>query len=271
MKTRVLVDVGNSFLQVGCWQKGRLFDQHTFPSAAAGVEQLGRLLSSLHQVEAVGVGSVQSRLNSLIEYEIRSIGVPYFLFNNAEVQVELDVDHPQEVGMDRIANLYGAIALHYLPAIVIDMGTAITFDVLHTPGRFVGGVIAPGIELGAKALRDYTDALPQVDTFQPCKCTSRNTEGNIRSGLYYGAIGLIKECVTRLKQENFPKKQAHVILTGGAVRHLGASLAVDLQGIVDILEPELTLIGLHQMLDEKLQNLFIQNNHLKEKPHVLTS
>ncbi len=151
--------------------------------------------------------------------------------------VEAKVDRPQEVGADRLVNALSAHRRYGGPAIVVDFGTATTFDVIDDEGNYNGGVIAPGINLSLQALHMAAARLPRVDLKRPDKVIGRTTVTCMQSGVYWGYIGLIEGIVQRIRAEwGAPLK---VIGTGGLV-----PLFAEATTVFDHVDVELTLHGL---------------------------
>lgn len=150
--------------------------------------------------------------------------------------IKLLVENPREVGADRIANTVAAYQRHGGPAIVVDMGTATTFDVVSSSGDFLGGAIAPGLEIAMQALSDRAALLFRVDMARPRSAIGKNTVTNIQAGGLFGYVGLVEGLVTRIKAELGP---ARVIGTGGAI----GLIAPETEAI-DVVDRELTLEGL---------------------------
>jgi type III pantothenate kinase len=151
--------------------------------------------------------------------------------------VRISMDNPREVGADRIVN---AVAAHHLyggPVIVIDFGTATTFDAVSAEGDYVGGSIAPGIAIATEALFTRTAVLPRVELVHPKKAIGRNTVAAMQSGIVYGYVGLIEGLVTRIRKELGAK--AKVVATGGF-----AELLAEETSVIEVVNPDLTLIGL---------------------------
>ena len=151
--------------------------------------------------------------------------------------IDIHYENPEEVGADRIANAVAAYAFYGGPVIVLDFGTATTFDCVSRKGEYLGGVIAPGPGISADSLSKYTSKLPRVEIAKPEKAIGKSTIGGIRSGLYYGYIGLIKEILKRVKSEMNGKPV--VIATGG----LAGLIAPELKEVKTVV-PELTLEGI---------------------------
>jgi len=141
------------------------------------------------------------------------------LLTRQDVPIALEVDEPQNVGLDRLVADVAANVLRDpdRPAIVVDLGTAITVDLISVGGAFVGGAILPGMSLAARALHEHTDQLPQIEPQQiagPPPALGKSTRANIDSGLFWGAVGAIRELVERLAADQPAPPQ--VFVTGGA-------------------------------------------------------
>jgi type III pantothenate kinase len=151
--------------------------------------------------------------------------------------VNIRIDNPAETGADRVANTAAVQKLYGGPAIVLDLGTATTFDVVSDEGEYLGGAIAPGLGISAEALVRSTARLPKVALSIPEQAIGRSTVSAMQSGLVFGYVGLVKELVGRLKGElgGNPK----VIATGGM-----AELISEWTGVIDIVNPRLTLEGI---------------------------
>jgi type III pantothenate kinase len=151
--------------------------------------------------------------------------------------VPLAVEAPQEVGADRICDIVGGVTLYGSPLIVVNFGTATTFDCVNAKGEFIGGAIAPGLVTASEALISRAARLYRVELLQPKEAIGRNTITNIQSGVMYGWAGLVDGLVDRMRAEmGAPVK---VVATGG--------LAGQIRGVartIDLVNPDLTLEGL---------------------------
>ena len=146
-------------------------------------------------------------------------------------------DNPREVGADRIVNAVAAYAKKQTSLIVVDFGTATTFDYLSARGEYQGGAIAPGLTISAEALYERASKLPRVEVCCPPQVIAKNTVNSMQSGLFYGYVGLVDGIVSRMKLES--KETPHVIATGG----LAALIAPHSQTIEEV-DNSLTLEGL---------------------------
>ena len=157
--------------------------------------------------------------------------------------VRICTDNPREVGADRIVNVAAAHRIYGGPAIIIDFGTATTFDVLSKTGDYLGGAIAPGIVISAEALFTRASKLPRIELIPPEKAIGKNSVEAMQAGIMFGYAGLIENLVGRIRKEMGGK--AKVIATGG----LSAVIASETQ-VIEIVDKNLTLVGLrliHEM------------------------
>lgn len=168
---------------------------------------------------------------------------PLVVAAGVKTGVRISMDNPREVGADRIANAAAAHHLYGGPVIVIDIGTAITFDAVSKEGDYLGGAIAPGIAIATEALFNRTAMLPRVELTHPKRAIGRNTVAAMQSGIIFGYAGLIEGIVARIRQEL--DESAKVVATGGY-----AELIARETPAIEIVNPDLTLVGLrliHEM------------------------
>lgn len=163
------------------------------------------------------------------------------LSTNINTGVEILLDNPNEAGADRIANAAGAYVLYNHPVIVVDFGTATTFDIVNAKGQFIGGVIAPGVTLQLKALNKFTSKLPRIDVTLSNFAIGHNTTDAILSGVLRGSAamidGLVEQCEKELGQ------RAVLVATGG----YSGLIANYLKRPFDFINPTLTLEGLRYL------------------------
>jgi type III pantothenate kinase len=165
---------------------------------------------------------------------------PLIVEAGVKTGIRIDMDNPREVGPDRIVNAVAAHQLYGGPVIVIDMGTATTLDVVSKDGRYIGGAIAPGIIISLEALFTRTAVLPRIELALPKKAIGRNTIAAMQSGIVFGYIGLIEGIVGRIQAEL--DEPAKVVAAGGL-----ATLIVDASNIINIVNSDLTLVGLRMI------------------------
>ena len=162
---------------------------------------------------------------------------PIIVNSGINLNINIKTDYPDELGADRIVNAVAAYHTYGVPAIIIDYGTATTFCALDEHKNYIGGAIAPGIELSSNALFEKTAKLPEVELIEPKNAIGKNTIQAMQSGVYLGHIGLTRELVKRFKKEL--RGNPKVIATGGLAELIGRSCP-----IIDKVDPLLTLRGL---------------------------
>jgi type III pantothenate kinase len=152
--------------------------------------------------------------------------------------IKILLDRPEEIGADRIINAVGGLARYKPPLLIVDFGTATTFDVVDTDGNYCGGAIVPGINLSLQALHMAAAKLPRVEIRRPQRALGKNTVEAIQSGMFWGYVGLIEGLVARLKQEI--GQPMTIIATGGL-----SKLFIDAVDVIQHVDMDLTLRGLH--------------------------
>jgi type III pantothenate kinase len=191
------------------------------------------------QITGVALSSVVPPITSVfVELSRRYLGhEPLVVTHELKTGVKILIDYPAEAGADRILNALGARALHGCPCIVVDFGTATTFDAISRDGDYLGGAIAPGLGIAAEALFSRTAKLPRIELTAPPAAIGRNTVHAMQSGLVLGYVGLIEGLVARIRAELGGR--AKVIATGGMAHILAEQTTV-----IELVDPMLTLEGL---------------------------
>jgi type III pantothenate kinase len=195
-------------------------------------------------VAPIATCSVVPTLTAALETIAERRERPLLVASAGTVPIAIRTDRPAEVGADRLVNALAAARIHGTPAIVADFGTATTLDCVAADGAFVGGAIAPGLELGLEALAARTAKLPRVELRAPDRVIGRDTIGAIQAGSVLGYIALVRGLIDRARVEladlsGVGPSDVRVILTGGLS---AAAWARELDG--DAIDPDLTLKGL---------------------------
>jgi type III pantothenate kinase len=190
------------------------------------------------KISNFAVASVVPSLNAVFEEFIKKyFGKKIFFVNQKNCgDLVFALGNSKEAGADRIANVVAAYSVYSDSCIVIDFGTATTFDCVSSEGIYIGGAIAPGLAISAQLLNLKTEQLPRIEIKKPLKSIGLTTVECMQSGLYFGYIGLVKELIVRIKSEIEVK---HVIATGGL-----AGLVFDEIKEIEIILPYLTLMGI---------------------------
>ncbi len=243
----LVLDVGNTNTVVGLFDGPVLrTDWRLSTTRDQTADEVGLWLTQLlrwqglepSQVHDVAVSSVVPPLDPRLKEGVRRyLGhEPFFVEPGISVGMPLLVDTPQELGADRLCDAVAAFARHGGPTVVIDFGTAITWEVISAAGEYVGGVIAPGPGLTAEALSTRAAKLPRVALAPPPRVIGKGTVDSIQSGVFYGYLGLVDGITRRILDEI---GAATVVATGGF-----ASLLSGHSNLIDHVEPDLTLEGL---------------------------
>jgi len=250
MSNLLVVDVGNTNVVLGVYRGDELVGSWRLATARERTaDEYGILTKQLigdvaGTLDGAIVSSVVPPLNRAFAWMIEHhFGTePLFVEPGVKTGIAIHVDNPQEVGADRIVNCVAAFERYGGPSIIVDFGTATTFDVVTANAEYVGGVIAPGINISAEALFARASRLPRVDIRRPATVIGTNTVVNMQSGLYFGYLGLVDGILTRMKKEVLGVKK--VLATGG----LAQLLAADSEHIEEVHE-DLTLEGLKIIYD----------------------
>jgi type III pantothenate kinase len=249
----VLVDVGNTNTVFGVYQGDELIESFRLSTdTERTADEYGSLLLPLFTrrgvdptaAEAVVISSVVPPLHLTLD----QLGRKYFgkkpLFIEPGVRTGMPIryDNPTEVGADRVVNAVAARERFGAPVIVVDFGTATTFDVVNAAGEYAGGIIAPGIMISAEALFAHASRLYRVDVRKPAELIGKNTAGAMQAGIYYGYIGLVDGILERLLAE-LPGVKT-VVATGGQADLIAAG-----SKYIREVDQMLTLIGLKLIYD----------------------
>jgi type III pantothenate kinase len=264
------LDVGNSNTVLGLY---RLNSEELVTSwristlRAQTIDEYGVLLLnlfSMRKIEATEVSSIIiSSVVPPLDSTLRQVCERYFNLKAMFVEpgiktgMPILVDNPAELGADRLVNCVAAFARYGGPCIVVDFGTATTFDVISAKGEYTGGVIAPGLAISAEALFARAAKLSRVDVKKPAKVVGTNTVAHIQSGLYYGYIGLVDGILERILNETrHPDAPApKIVATGGLAR-----LIVDDSRFIDTIDDMLTLDGL-RLIYERNRVAKVKHSH----------
>ncbi|MGE5197848.1 MAG: type III pantothenate kinase [Deltaproteobacteria bacterium] len=210
------VDIGNTNINFAIFKGDKITRRFFIPVSAYNRTALKRKLGAV-VFDAAIVSSVVPAVTAALEKGLAALAVKkvYVLGKNAAVPIKNRYRYPRQVGTDRLVNAYSAINFFGAPAIVIDFGTAITFDVVSKGRQYCGGMILPGLKISAAALAERTALLPKVALKRPKEFIGRDTESSILNGLIYGFASLSDELARRLKKKI--GKNAKVIGTGGDI------------------------------------------------------
>lgn len=251
------VDVGNTDITFGVFNGSRLAARFRFTVKVPRTsDEYGELLCNIlvqkgykpSDISKVIIASVVPQImHSFTSGIIKYLGChPVVVGAGTKTGIRIETADPRQVGPDRIVDAVGAYELYGGPVIVVDYGTATTYDFVNEGGAFKGGVISPGIRISADALCNNTANLPEIEIKCPGDIIARETISSMQAGLFYGTLGQTEYIIDRIKKES-GSKDPHVVATGG----LGKIIS-ERTDKIDIYDADLTLKGL-QLIYSKCQ------------------
>jgi type III pantothenate kinase len=244
----LVIDVGNSNIVLGIYDEERLVhDWRISTDKSKTTDEYGILIHDLLRLSGITAADVTGIIISSVvpplTWVLEHLAQQYFKVRplvvgpGIKTGMPIQYDNPKEVGADRIVNAVAAFEKYHRSLIIVDFGTATTFDYVNARGEYCGGAIAPGLMISLEALFQRASKLPRVEIVKPPTVVAKNTVTSMQAGIFYGYVGLVNEIVNRMKAEN--KDVPLVIATGGL-----ASLIQPECKAIDAIEEYLTLEGL---------------------------
>lgn len=245
------VDIGNTNITVGVFKFGKekllhQFRLSTILQKTSDEYQLS--LESLLEREKIKLGGIKVAVicsvvpavtNSFKELISKKLGIPtYIIGKDLKVPLENLYRNPKQVGQDRLVNAYAAVKYYAAPLVVVDFGTAITFDIVSRNKEYMGGMIVPGIEISLKALWERAALLPKIELIKPEAIIGKDTAESMRSGIFYGFSSLVDGTIDKI-QKKFTKK-LKVVATGGQAKFIA-----EFCKRIDAIDTDLTLKGIY--------------------------
>src|SRR6266404_974764 len=237
MADYLLIDISNSFTKLAFGTRRRISKPKRIETPKLTIAALKGFIRS-RKIQMFIVCSVVPTKNRVIRSAAKGTKI-LWLTPKIKLGVGIDYPNPKRIGADRLANAAAVAALYGCPAIVVDFGTAVTFDIISADRKYIGGVIAPGLEAMTNFLYQRTALLPKLSLKEPRSAVGRSTMEAMRSGAVIGYRGLVREIIVRIKEERFAREKVHVIATGGYVELIARRLDA-----IDSVHPNLTLEGL---------------------------
>ncbi len=255
------IDIGNTNIDVGLFKGEELFANWDLATDVYKTsDEYAVILLSLLRQKGLSTKDIDQSVICSVSPPLvpifRDLCQRYLAVNPLLVEagvktgVSILMDNPREVGPDRIVNAVGGHQLYGGPLIVIDLGTATTFDVVSEKGDYLGGAISPGIKVATESLFQRTAKLPRVELIRPKHVIGRDTITAMQSGFIFGYVGLIEGLVSRIQKELGTKTR--VIATGGY-----AELLAQETNVIEIVDPYLTLIGLRVIHERNLGKNYV--------------
>ena len=250
----ICMDVGNTNIKYGLFDKDKLIlsfrvaTDHKKTSDEYGGQLLSILNNNNIPIEQIGGGIISSVVPPL-DYTLEKMCLvylkikPLMLEPGLKTGLNLKVDNAKEVGADRVLNNVAALLKYRAPLIIVDFGTATTFNVINDKNEFIGGVIAPGMKGSLDSLVNGTAKLPRVEIEKPETVIGKNTVTNMQSGIFYGFAGLVEYIIKRIKRE-LKCDNVTTIATGGFAEIIANEISS-----IDHVDKLLTLNGLKYLYD----------------------
>jgi type III pantothenate kinase len=252
----LVVDVGNTNIVLGLYKEKELIHHWRLSTnRAATSDEYGMMVYNLfgyadiklEQVRGVIISSVVPPLIFALESMCKQYfhKTPYIVGPGIKTGLNVRTDNPKEVGADRIVNAVAALELYGAPCVIVDFGTATTYDYIDEKHQLIGSAIAPGIGISTEALYQRAAKLPRIELVKPKSVIGRNTVSAMQAGIIYGYVSQVDGIVTRI-QEEFGVK-ATVVATGGL-----AELIASESTTIHVVNPLLTLQGLRMIYDKNI-------------------
>jgi len=236
----LLIDNSNTRTKFSLGDPDRLLPwRGVLATGDISIESLDGLLSGV-SFEAVLIGSVVPAKASVLKEYFGQKHPLHFLDSNSPLGMGIDYPLPAQIGADRLANAAGVLSRHRVPAIIIDFGTAVTFDVISDKPAYCGGVIAPGLGAMSGYLTRKTALLPEIELVEPSSAIGKSTVEAMQVGAVFGYRGLVKEIIACIRREL--EGNPIIVATGG-----DAALIARGVGEIDVVDPDITLDGLRQV------------------------
>ncbi|HEY2103287.1 MAG TPA: type III pantothenate kinase [Chthoniobacterales bacterium] len=233
----LLIDISNSFTKIAYASRKRVGRSFRVPTPKLTASVLKKIILG-RAIGTIIVSSVVPSRNKLVGAAAGKVPL-IFVSWKSTLNVRIDYPNPRTIGADRLANAVAVAALYGVPAIVIDFGTAVTFDIVSNCCSYIGGVIAPGLEAMTNFLYDRTALLPRISLREPRSVVGKSTRAAMIAGAIFGYRGLVREILQRIVREKFSGKRVHIVATGGYAKLIARGLPE-----VTAVRENLTLEGL---------------------------
>ncbi len=244
----LVIDVGNTHTVVGVYKEEKLLGHWRISTDLDKTEdEYGMLVKNLLSNSNLSLSDIKSVVISCVippvSWILKKMSIDYFKVSalvvgpGIKTGICIKTDNPKEVGADRIVNAIAAYKLYGGPVIIVDFGTAITFCAVDKEGVYLGGAIAPGLEISAEALFEKTAKLPKIELIKPKHSIGSNTITAMQSGMFFGYLGLTNELIKRFKRKL--GEDSVVVATGGQAELIGNE-----SKLIDKINPLLTIEGL---------------------------
>jgi len=230
---KLAVDIGNTSITCGIFKNQDIIKNLHFKTIEELIAE-----TNISKFKKIIISSVVPQLTENIQKQINEIFTGDLIFiNHQNYSLKLNVPNPQSIGNDRLCNIFATVSIYKTPSIIIDFGTATTYDVINKNNEFIGGAIGSGVETSANYLINKAALLSETDLQFPKNAIGINTKENIQSGIMFGAIDQVEGMVKRIQNERADNYQ--VIITGGLSKLFSPNLSIE-----HTLDMDLTLKGI---------------------------
>ena len=235
----LLIDISNSFTKFASSSRDTLRRVSRLPTPGLTLRSFARMARPGQKIVLSSVVPASARLALRAFARQAARGHLLTVSPRLDLGAGIDYPRPSTIGADRLANAAAARHLYGAPAVVVDFGTAVTFDILSSGGDYIGGVIAPGLEVMTDYLFQRTALLPRIRPVEPKRAIGRSTRGAMLAGAVYGYRGLVREILAQIRRQLGSPRRLHVIATGGYATLISSRLPE-----IKLVHPNLTLEGL---------------------------
>jgi type III pantothenate kinase len=235
----LLIDISNSFTKFATASPAGLDRVSRVPTAGLTQRSFSRMARPGQRIVLSSVVPAKGRLALRAFAKQAALGHLLTVSSRLKLGAGIDYPRPATIGADRLANAAAVRHLYGAPAVVVDFGTAVTFDILSSKGDYIGGVIAPGLEVMSDYLYHRTALLPRIRPVEPASAIGRSTRAAMLAGAVYGYRGLVREILRQIRLQLGSPRRLHIVATGGY-----ASLISSRLPDIKLVHPNLTLEGL---------------------------
>jgi type III pantothenate kinase len=235
----LLIDISNSFTKFAGSSRKALKRVSKVPTPALKLSDFAAMARPGQKIVLSSVVPEKGRLARKAFAAQAARGELLIVSSKLKLGAGIDYPRPSSIGADRLANAAAALQLYGAPAVVVDFGTAVTFDILSAKGDYIGGVIAPGLEVMTDYLFQRTALLPRIRPAEPASAIGRSTKGAMLAGAVYGYRGLVREILVQIRNQLGAPRRLRIVATGGYAGLISAGLKE-----IRLVHPNLTLEGL---------------------------
>lgn len=246
----LILDLDTHRLKGGLFEEGAIKKDFEIPLK----KELLKAAIMGENIEAVFISSAHTDFEVTLKEVLENMHLPFQIFDFLKLKIKTDIEEPDLLSHDQIANAYGALS-HFPQndCVIVDLGDVITFDYIACDGTCLGGAMHPGIDMETEALAKYD--FPKVKMIKPSSPVAKTKQAYIQSGMYWGLLGAIERLTFEMRSTSSSPSNVKVLATGKLLKGIsGDALFKDLRELVDMIDPQLTLTGIYEIIKEKKQH-----------------